>query len=62
MEEVGKKHLVVLLKYNNISVNLSGLVEVIAKKKRKQSQKPPKKVFSKTVLTLYFNFNWTIYF
>lgn len=46
MVEVGKKHWVVLLKNNNdnISVNLSGLVKVKAKKKK----------LSETVLTQYF--------
>lgn len=60
MVEVGKKHLVVLLKHNNdnVSVNLSGLVKVKAKRRK----------LSETVLTLYFNFkimtlaNWMIYF
>jgi len=49
MVEVGKKHLVVLLKYNNndVSVNLCGPVKVKAKKNPELSE---------TVLTLYFNF------
>lgn len=49
MVEVRKKHLVVLLKQNNdnVSVNLSGLVKVKAKKEKELSE---------TVLTLYFNF------